>query len=351
MSNTECWIIENYTYRRTREPQRELPFAVSIHNHSNHSIETMGFLNEVVCIPWMRPFRSTLQAAFGLGGIESLNYNDIDYLAPLTPEEVLRTETAAAVALGFDGVHLGITDHDEVNGSLELRQAHPELAKRIALGEELSIHFDGYLFHIGITGMQAETARELHTELQQLSEENRLDELFERLKESGYLVIFNHPLVPWGSPRTGGVPAPELLKRYGWAIHALEYNGMRSKKENDAVLELAREVRKPVIGGGDSHLLLASSVLSLTHAATYEGFADEVRDGRGTTLIAPEFFAPLGWKIFLRVLYFMGHYRRMGRFRGEPVGEMLRGRTVLLDPVGVASRGFLRMADALHLIR
>jgi hypothetical protein len=105
------------------------------------------------------------------------------------------------------------------------------------------------------------------------------------------------------------------------------------------------------VGGGDSHLLLASSVLSLTQAASYKEFAEEVKEGRAVPLVQPTFFAPLGWKIFLRVLYFMGHYRSIGHFRGQPVGELLRGRTVLLDPVGFASRGFLRATSALGLVR
>jgi hypothetical protein len=110
-------------------------------------------------------------------------------------------------------------------------------------------------------------------------------------------------------------------------------------------------VGKPVVGGGDSHLLLASSVLSVTSAASFEGFAAEVKEGHAVPLVLPTFFAPLGWKIFLRVLYFISHYRRIGHFRGEPVSELLRGKTVLLDPVGLVSRGFLGAADVLGLIR
>jgi hypothetical protein len=171
------------------------------------------------------------------------------------------------------------------------------------------------------------------------------------LRASGSLVVFNHPLVPWGKDPGRKIPAEALLDRYGWAIHALEYNGMRSRKENDLVLQLARQVGKPVVGGGDSHLLLASSVLSLTHAANFQEFAEEVKQGRAVPLVLPTFFAPLRWKIFLRVLYFIAHYRRIGHFRGQPVSELLRGRTVLLDPVGFVARGFLSATSALDLIR
>jgi hypothetical protein len=351
MSRADCWAIENYTYRSCPNPAREFGYAVSPHNHSHHSIEKMAFLNEVVKLCFMRPFRGLLQSAFGLAGIADLNYADIYYRSPLTVEDVFLTESASAAALGFAGVHLGITDHDEVAGSIELLRAHPEEAHRNPLGEEISIYFDDYLFHIGVTGMPTKGIEQLHSSLQLAARERRLDDLFEMLRASGSLVVFNHPLVPWGKEPGRKIPAEALLHRYGWAIHALEYNGMRSREENDRVLQLARQVGKPVLGGGDSHLLLASSVLSLTQATSFQEFAEEVKEGRAVSLVLPTFLAPLSWKIFLRVLYFIAHYRRIGYFRGQPVGDLLSGRTVLLDPVGLASRGFLSATSALGLIR
>src|ERR1019366_1720439 len=122
-------------------------------------------------------------------------------------------------------------------------------------------------------------------------------------------------------------------------------------KENDCVLELAKHVNKPVVGGGDSHLLLASSVLSLSQAASYRDFAAEVKEGRAVPLVTPPYFAPLRWKLFLRVLYFIAHYRQIGHFRGQPVRDLLADKAVFLDPAGVASRGFLRLTSSLGLIR
>ena len=346
-----CWTIENYDYRPCPQPAREFAYAVSPHNHSNHSIETMGFLNQVVQLSFMRPCRGLLQAAFGLEAIENLNYEDVFYNSPLSVENVFQTEISNAADWGFKGAHLGVTDHDEVAGSIELQRMHPEEALRNPVGEEISIHFDGYLFHIGVLGLPVNEAETLHLSLQSAARQDRLDDLFEMLRACGALVVFNHPLVPWGKDVGRAIPAVELLRHYGWAIHALEFNGMRSRNENDNVVQLAQQAGKPVIGGGDSHLLLASSVLSVTQAASFEEFAAEVKEGRAVPLILPAFFAPLQWKLFLRVLYFMAHYRRIGHFRGQPVCELLRGRTVLLDPVGWASRGFLRATDALGLIR
>ena len=353
MSRANCWAIEDYAYRSCSQPARKFGFAVSPHNHSCHSIENLASLNQVVKLWFMRPFRHVLQRAFGLAPGSDLDYAEVYYRPPLTVEDVLRTEPAGVAPLGFDGVHLGITDHDEVAGSVELLRKHPANAPRNALGEELSFRFRDYLFHMGVTDLPESSVAETHASLQAAARMERLDDLFEILRASGCLVVLNHPLVPWGKdndPRRK-IPVEELLRRYGWAIHALEYNGMRSREENDRVLELAKQVNKPVIGGGDSHLLLASSVLSVTHARSFRDFAAEVKEGRAVPLVTPAYFAPLRWKIFLRVLYFIAHYRQIGHFRGQPVRDLLADRAVLLDPIGVASRGFLSLTSACHLIR
>jgi predicted metal-dependent phosphoesterase TrpH len=351
MSERACWMVENYGYRRCPRPAREFRYAVSLHNHSAYSVENLASLNEVVKLWFMRPLRSTLQRAFGLEHVTGLNYHDLKYNPPFSPEEVYRMEAAAAASYGFDGVHLAITDHDEYLGSLELCQRRGDLNGRVVVGEELTVRLDGHVFHLGLSGLDASSAAETHARLQDAARGGRLDELFERLHASGCLVVFNHPLIPWGPGGENHIPAVELLTRYGWAIHALEYNGMRRREENDRVLELARAWRKPVVGGGDSHLLRPSAALSVTSAASFRDFADEVREGRSVVLVKDEYFAPLGWKLFLRVLYFMANYRRIASFQGQPVAEMLGRRWVLLDPIGAASRAFLAVSGGLGMDR
>ena len=147
------------------------------------------------------------------------------------------------------------------------------------------------------------------------------------------------------------IPVTDLLTRYGWAIHALEVNGMRRREENDRVLELARQWRKPVVGGGDSHLLVASSILCVSKAASFKEFIAEVKGGRSVPLIKNDYYAPLGWKLFLRVLYFMSRYREIAKFHGQPVAAMLENRSVMLDPIGHASSAFLALVSALGLAR
>ncbi|RPJ82616.1 MAG: hypothetical protein EHM13_08680, partial [Acidobacteria bacterium] len=111
--------------------------------------------------------------------------------------------------------------------------------------------------------------------------------------------------------------------------------------ENQRVLALAREVGKPVVGGGDAHLLVASAAACASDADSFARFVQEVREGRTLPVVTRDYFAPLGWKLTLRVLAFIAEYRRIAQFRGEAVADVLDGRRVLLDPVGVAARAFL----------
>jgi len=335
MRRRSSWKIENYAYRECPHPDREFGYAVSLHNHSCHSVEKLAALNQVVKLGFMRPLSGILQNSFGLGGVSDLNYAEITFNPPYTPEEVYQMEAAAAAHWGFNGVHLAITDHDEFAGSLALLRGRPDLNGRIALSEELSLWYQGHLFHLGVSGLPESGIDDTHARIQAAARAGRYDELFETLAASGCLVVLNHPLIFWGrGPET--IPITDLLTRYGWAIHALEVNGMRRREENDR---------------GDSHLLVASSVISLSRAATYKDFVAEVKDGHAVPFVTPDYFAPLQWKLFLRVLFFMSHYRQIASYKGQPVAAMLERRRVLLDPVGAASRAFLAVVSALGLAR
>jgi len=350
MRRRSAWKIENYTYRECSHPDREFGYAVSLHNHSCHSVEKLAALNQVVKLAFMRPLSGILQSSFGLGGVSDLNYAEITFNPPYTPEDVYQIEAAAAAHWGFHGVHLAITDHDEFAGSLALLRGRPDLNGRIALSEELSLWYQGHLFHLGVSGLPESGIDDTHARMQAAARAGRYDELFETLAASGCLVVLNHPLVSWG-PGPESIPIADLLTRYGWAIHAFEVNGMRRREENDRVLDLARQWRKPVVGGGDSHLLVPSSIVTLSQAASFKDFIDEVKSGHAVPFVTPDYFAPLNWKLFLRVVFFMSRYRQIASYKGRPVAAMLEDRRVLLDPVGSASRAFLSLVSALGLAR
>ena len=346
MGHADCWIVEEGRFRPCRDPSEEFASVVCLHTHSSYSQENLAGLNWVVELGYMRPFKGLLQRSFGLAGIPDLDYGQLGYHPPFRPNDIWQMETGNARRLGFDQLLLAITDHDEVAGSLELRQQNADHSGRIALGEELSIRYDGHVFHLGLSGLPDDRLHDVNSSLLASARGGQLDAVFEQLDALGCLVVLNHPLIAWSRAATE-VPALGLLKRYGWAIAALELNGMRSAGENLRVIELARHVDKPLVGGGDSHLLLPSAALCASRATSYADFIAEVRSGWGRPLVTREYFSSLRWRMTLRVLSFIAQYRDIAQFRGEPIHAMLDGRWVPLDPVSALAQLVLRLSNRL----
>lgn len=348
----DCWIVDGYQYKPCSAPAREFRSVASIHNHSIHSVESLASLNRVIALPFMRPFSGILQNAFGLAEIPDLDYADLHYNPPLTPAGVLSLELESVRRIGFNHINFALTDHNNVRGCLELLEIPVAEPGQIGLGEELSVRFQNHLFHLGIVGLPADKLMAVHNRLQTAAQGERLDELFEALHSTGCLVVLNHPLLPWDGSGFPSIPALALIERFGWTIDALEYNGMRSREENDSVLSLAQKTGKPVVGGGDSHFLTASSALCVSRCArSMAEYIQEIKGGKAITLIRKEYGAPMGWKIFLRVVGFIAQYRKIASYKEHAIESVIGKNRVLLDPVGKLARAFLHLIAALKLMR
>ncbi len=347
-----CLIIENYRYKECPRPRERFQSIASLHNHTSHSMEDLAPLNAVTDLRFMRPFKGVLQNAFGLEWVTDIDYRDLQYRPPLAPHEVLGQEIEDARKLGIDRALVAITDHDEISGAQEIARTMPGNRDQVILGEEVSFKFHQHIFHLGLLGFQETSQEAQHAELQRAARTGTPDDLFDLLRTLDCLVILNHPLLPAAGIGHGRPPTEELLRRYASAIHALEYNGMRSLEENDRVIALARSIGKPLVGGGDSHSLTPSSAVSGCEGTDgFAGFFDEIKSGFGVPLIKPGCFSPPGWKITLRTLNFIAHYRRVAYYKREPIEKVLRKKRVLLDPVGTLAHGFLRATEALGLLR
>jgi len=344
-----CTVIESYSYRNCLEPAKEFVSPASLHNHSHYSREDLTPLNGVMARNYMRPIAGIVQYAFGVARKETIDYRHLYYRPPITPRQVLDIEKERMQSLGFDSLNFALTDHDEIRGALDLIEDSSE-SQHTAIAEELSLIFQGHLFHLGIVGLPHKNAQENHAKLQLAAREERFDELFESLQSLGCLVTLNHPLVSWdGGPRDR-IPVADLLQRYEWAIHGLEYNGMRPKQENDAVLQLAQKWNKPVHGGGDTHSTVPSPAVAVSrNARTMAEFVEDGKKGKLLTLLLPEYFIHRDWKIFLRVINFIGRYRDVAGYKGEPIEKHI-GKFVLLDLMKWPCRTLLKFASALNLL-
>ena len=151
----------------------------------------------MVALRRMRPRSGILQKALGLAPGERLDYREVTYHPPASPEDVLGVERDKAARLGFRRVVFGLTDHDEVAGSLVWRHAHPADAGLRRSGR-LSLCYRGQVFHLGVTGLNPATALADHATLQVLARGADPGPAFEHLRGLGTLVVLNHPLLPWG---------------------------------------------------------------------------------------------------------------------------------------------------------
>src|SRR5436190_1259378 len=157
----------------------------------------------------------------------------------------------AAKARGMDLV--AITDHDSIDGGLDLLSRAPD-GRDVILGEEVScwLPVDGagggkrVEVHFGTWGM-TETA---HRELQPLRG-NAL-EVAAYLRAAGIFFAFNHPLHFY----QGQLPLERYLALLIDAAPAIETrNGAMLPAHNHVAAALARSRGKVVVGGSDAHTL------------------------------------------------------------------------------------------------
>jgi len=190
-----------------------------------------------------------------------------------TPEAVYRT----AKARGMDLV--AITDHDSIDGALELFSAHPG-ADDIIAGEEVTCWMPegGVEVHLGVYGM----TEALHREIQPLRE--NVFEVAACLRAADAFFALNHLLHFY----RGQVPLESYLRLLD-EVPALEVrNGTMLESHNALIEGLAAHWPAPgggrlaVVAGSDAHTLRRVG-LTWTSAPgrTREEFLRSLRNGLG----------------------------------------------------------------------
>jgi predicted metal-dependent phosphoesterase TrpH len=205
------------------------------------------------------------------GNVPFLRSRDC-YSAPL---DVYRT----AKARGMDLV--AITDHDSIDGAVELLQHLPD-AEDVIVGEEVSCRFpDGDVeVHLGVYGM----TEALHAEIQPLR--GNVFEVTARLRGEGVFFAWNHPLHFY----RGQTPLQNYLRLLD-DVPAIEArNGTMIPAHNQLMEALALTwPRSPgggtlgTIGGSDAHTLRRiGSTWTSAPGRTRDEFLQSLRDGMGT---------------------------------------------------------------------
>jgi predicted metal-dependent phosphoesterase TrpH len=186
------------------------------------------------------------------------------------PADVYRV----AKARGMDLV--AFTDHDSIDGALDLLDARPDLAAEIIVGEEVSCRLpDGDLqVHLAVYGM----TEALHRELQPLRA-NVFDAIG-RLREADVFFSLNHLLHFY----RGEIPLDRYLRLLD-AVPALEVrNGTMAEAHNLLLERIARGDARPfaITAGSDAHTLRrVGTTWTEAPGRTGDEFIASLRCGRG----------------------------------------------------------------------
>jgi hypothetical protein len=276
--------------------------AVSLHCHTQHSKESLGFLSS--CVSRMPVLSSWLTGVIEAHQAETGRSIDIErshWRPPLTARQVFESEVSQIETLGLEPL-VSITDHDDIEASACLRVLDSSHTVPISL--EWTVPFGIGFFHLGVHNLAPEQVTPLVAELKRLTEHERGDlaELLAWINAfPETLVVLNHPL--WDIESIGRArhmaSLLAFLVEYGEWIHALEVNGYRRWPENQATMQMAEMLGYPVVAGGDRHAMSPNAALNLTTASTFGDYAGEIRREKlSTLLIMPSYREHM----YLRVL-------------------------------------------------
>jgi len=274
--------------------------GISLHSHTMHSREFLGRLPGYIAKVPIASF--LIEREIGRMHLytgRALDFKKFYWTPPLSAREAYELERGQiAKRMGLQAL-VSLTDHDTVEAGLHLRML-PGTAD-IPVSVEWSVPCEGTIFHLGVHNLPAVQANEWMTEFARFTAKphtRRLRELFGELNaDPSVLIVLNHPF--WDAD---GGAAPErheaslwsFLQKWRNSIHALELNGLRSRRENAEVLRLGEAVNLTVISGGDRHGCEPNATLNVTAAQTFEEFVNEVRlEQRSEIVLMPQYFEPL----------------------------------------------------------
>jgi hypothetical protein len=286
-------------YSRSQQFSEKFCSGVSLHSHTMHSREYLGRLPYYISkIPIASYIIEREVGRLHLYSGRVLDFRQIYWTPPLSAREAFELEKQQVEQLLGVRPMISLTDHDNIEAGLHLQML--EQTAGVPISVEWSVPCDQTVFHLGVHNLPVAEATAWMVELARYTAKpgpKRLRELLNNLnQEPSVLLILNHPY--WSAEGVAREQQEQglvrFLQKYGALIHALELNGLRSRKENEQVLKLGAAFRLPVVSGGDRHGCEPNSVLNLTEALTFGDFVDEVRRERKSQIVLmPQFFEPL----------------------------------------------------------
>jgi len=273
--------------------------GVSLHSHTNQSMETLDFLANLGSqYPMIRPLLARLERrSEAMHGVR-VNYAASYWTPPMTPKLAFDLESHQIEKLDVAPM-VSISDHDNIKAPMLLRTIAS--ARQIPVSVEWTAPYGVQSFHLGVHNLPSAKATEWMATLADYTahpSDARLTEILIALhEEPNVLVVFNHPL--WDLYLVGAEKhqflVNEFLQKNGAYLHALELNGLRNWDENRAVRRLAEKWNMVLISGGDRHGVEPNANINLTNAGSFTEFVHEIRrERKSDVLFMPQYAEP--WK-------------------------------------------------------
>lgn len=298
---------------RQREATHAFRGGVSLHGHTRHSQESLGFIGKFLqqrglSRSWIEDKRSRCWRSTGI----ALDFERAYWTPPLCERRAYEVESRQIQGLGLEPM-VSLSDHNSIEACVLLRDdpALPDLP----ISTEWTVPFGAAVFHLGVHNLPrhlAESLMEAMHKATAAADEKRTFELLADLAANPeVLLVFNHPL--WNfmdiSRERFNSELSRFLRSANQYLHAFEINGMRNHQENRGAVNLAEDWNQVVISGGDRHGCEPNAMLNLTNAGSFSEFVEEIRVGRRSTiLIMPQYAEPLPWRFYLNFTHVVADY-------------------------------------------
>lgn len=268
--------------------------ALSLHCHTHHSKEILDFIPQYAAqIPVVAKLFQREMVRYEARVGKPIDFTRAWWTPPVSAHDVWEAETQQIEErLQLQGF-VSITDHDDIEAGARLQVL--DLKNAVPISMEWTVPFGIGYFHLGVHNLSRDKAAH-YSELLLSYTRNPsicdLQDLLVLLHElPDVLVVLNHPL--WDIENIGterhNAALAEFVQTYGQWLHAFEWNGFRSWKENQAVLKMAEELGFPVVSGGDRHGCQPNTTLNITNSTSFTEFVAEVRAGFSDCVVLPEY--------------------------------------------------------------
>lgn len=275
---------------RDRDMQRRFRTGVSLHSHTLHSRECLGFIHRISnrfspLAAAMRRYRTRYR---NLHGTE-LDLTRAWWTPPLSAHDAWELERSQIeTSLGLEGL-VSLTDHDNIDAPVQLQIL--DQCRKTPISVEWTAPYGSSFVHIGLHNLPPAHAQTIMCALSLFTAKPSEKELGPILDwVSGMqetLVVLNHPL--WDEKGIGAVEhgrmIERLLSQHRASIHAFELNGLRPWSENRGVAALGKIWDMPLISGGDRHGREPGACVNLTNASSFCEFVHEIRNDRWSNVL------------------------------------------------------------------